>query len=115
MGIEINHDADGMTIHQERYIEEMLSKYGMENANGVKTPMETAMTEETLQQDKEKAKLIEDRSFNALQYVYSRTRPDIGFAVYLLSTRPHIATNKDENAAKRILRYLKETKENYLV
>jgi len=39
VGIEITHQKDSVTISQDQYVDSILKRHGMENANPVLTPM----------------------------------------------------------------------------
>ena len=88
-------------------MEKMLEKFHMDECKPVGTPAEGALA-----RNKEAGP---DRNFmsmvGSLLYAAMVTRPDIAYAVQALGR--HLQSTTDEHfvAAKRVLRYLKETKE----
>lgn len=84
LGIEVKRTPDGLLLTQTRYIEKLLKKTGMENANPCFTPAvgNKQMSHEDgdpLENPTEYRSLI-----GALQYVV-HTRPDLAFTVNRLS------------------------------
>ena len=112
VGIEVTRDREAGTlkISQERYIKELLTKYGLEKANSVSTPMDPSTnltrTEKTDSGDKSNAyaSLV-----GSLMYLTVATRPDIAYAVGKLASYTGNPELKHWSAAKRVLRYLKGT------
>ncbi|GJW00849.1 retrovirus-related pol polyprotein from transposon TNT 1-94 [Tanacetum coccineum] len=81
-GIEVKQTDERIFICQERYANEILKRFGMDKCNPVGTPIE------------HKAK---------------PSKPDILFAVGLISRFMEEPTTKHSKIAKRILRYIKGT------
>jgi hypothetical protein len=108
LGIEVSQSKKGIFISQESYAKEVLKKFGMENANPVVTPCITGLK---LSKNGE-GRLIDSTKFRSLvgNLMYlTATRPDIMYAVSLVSRfmeKPH---SNHWEAAKRILRYIKGT------
>jgi hypothetical protein len=111
VGIEITCTDDGIKISQEKYIENVLRKEGMIDANPVGMPMDPNI------------KLIENPDYNepnrsnsyaqllgCLQFIANSTRPDISFAVNKLAAYTANPGLQHHGAIKRILRYLAGTK-----
>jgi hypothetical protein len=81
MGIEITQGDGTIKISQKRYIESILKRQGMENANPVVMPMDPNIKLEPNPDGNEDsqsnayAKLLGE-----LQFLANATRPDIAFA-----------------------------------
>ena len=110
MGIHYNLD-DSITLHQTKYINDMLFNFKLEDANNpAPNPMAVGLDETAdsleLSQDVPYASLV-----GSLNYATVCNRPDISFAVSTVCT--HMKQQPTQNhwqAAKRVLRYLKGTK-----
>ncbi|XP_071051333.1 uncharacterized protein [Onthophagus taurus] len=95
-----------MFIKQSRYIDKILDRYGMKESKGKLTPMITGYFSEG-----EQLKDIAYREVvGSLMYIATCTRPDIAFATSFLNRNVNTPKKSDWEAAKRVLRYLKETK-----
>jgi predicted peroxiredoxin len=108
LGIEIKQNENDVFIYQKKYAKEILKKFQMEECKTVSTPMN------------QKEKLSKEDGFDKVDEGYYRsligclmyltaTRPDILFAVSILSRFMHCASEMHLKAAKRILRYIKGT------
>ncbi|XP_056695777.1 uncharacterized protein [Spinacia oleracea] len=108
LGLQIKQMEQGIMIHQQKYIKDLIKKYGMESAKSNHTPMGTT------------TRLDEDQEGKSVDQ--TRYRGMIGSLLYLTASRPDIAfslgvcarfqSNPKEShltAVKRILRYLKGT------
>ncbi|GJS54680.1 zinc finger, CCHC-type containing protein [Tanacetum coccineum] len=108
LGIEVEQSKHGITLKQEAFAKNLLVKCGMENCNATHCPLE-----HKLQLDKdeagEKVNPTKYRSLvGGLRYL-THTRPDISFAVGLVSRYMESPTVKHMQVVKRILRYVKGT------
>ncbi|KAM0065667.1 putative RNA-directed DNA polymerase [Helianthus debilis subsp. tardiflorus] len=108
LGLELCYRSDGMILHQQKYSIELLSKFGLNSCKPAITPMDC-----NLQLSAEEGKDLEDATMyrkivGSLIYL-TITRPDISYAVGVLSRfmqrpkKPHL------DAARRVLRYVKHT------
>ncbi|KAL8128004.1 hypothetical protein AgCh_014797 [Apium graveolens] len=108
LGIEFHQSTGGIFISQQSYAKEILQKFRMENANPVSTPCITGLK---LSKEGE-GKLVNSAMFRSLvgnlMYLTS-TRPDIMYAVSLVSRFMQKPYSNHWEAAKRILRYVKGT------
>ncbi|XP_019053163.1 PREDICTED: uncharacterized protein LOC109114642 [Nelumbo nucifera] len=111
LGIEITQEEEGTFISQKKYIETLLKKFKMEECKTVSTPLDN--TKAIKKEDgSPKANESQFRSMiGSLLYLIA-TRPDIMYAVSLLSRFMQNPNQVHHGAAKRILRYLQGTK-NY--
>lgn len=109
IGHRITVNNEGIQIDQNKYIENILKRFGMENCNPVGTPMESNLKfSDTSEKIEEK---LYQELIGCLLYISQGTRPDISYAVNNLSQYNKNPTKEHYNAAKRILRYLQGTKD----
>lgn len=108
LGIEIKQSQNKVLICQRKYAKEILKKFQMEECKSVSTPMN----------QKEKFNKVDGadkidegyyRSLIGCLMYLTATRPDILFAISLLSRFMHCASEMHLKATKRILRYVKGT------
>lgn len=115
LGIEVKMDKDGIySISQTGYIEKLLKTYRMEEAKESKIPLDIGyrkMKDESNKVEKKKYQSL----IGALIYVATNTRIDIVASVSILSRKINCPTESDWTEAKRIIRYLKGTKDLKLI
>ena len=116
LGLAVDYDLSKgvLKLSQQGYVQQLLSKYNMENCNTAKTPTAsirlTASTEPMSHEESEEMKNIPYRNLvGALLYAMLSTRPDIAFAVIQVAKFSSAPSRVHWTAAKRILRYLKGT------
>ena len=109
LGIQVERTASHMKLFQKKMINKILTKFGMEECNGSKTPMETNFQDDG---QEEIIKVPYRELVGSLLYISNATRPDITHSVSYLSQFLDKPNQKTWIAAKRVLRYLKET-QNY--
>lgn len=111
IGLEFEKQSNVMLIHQNRYIDKILKKFGFENSRPTFTPMESG-----LKITKNTTLGVDDRNYRAmigaLLYLARGSRPDIGYPVNYLSRFQNCSTQLEVSYVKRIFRYIKYTK-NY--
>ncbi|GBO42831.1 Retrovirus-related Pol polyprotein from transposon RE2 [Araneus ventricosus] len=115
LGIEVSRNENGFSLSQVEYINFLLEKYNMSLCNSVKTPM--SKNEDKFFDSGNKFVIVTEFQtlIGELLYLANRTRPDISFAVTYLSQFCQKPEQKHFKLAKKILRYLKGTKEKTLV
>jgi hypothetical protein len=95
-------------MSQGKYIKDMLKKFGMEDAKGISTPMET---NENLDSDVS-GNMVEQKIYRSmigsLLYV-TASRPYVMFSVCMCARFQASPRESHLKATKRILRYLKHT------
>lgn len=113
LGLQISQSpAYTILLHQSRFISVILKRFEMDLCNGVQTPMECglkllpASTSDSIITPSTYQSLI-----GSLMYLVVSTRPDIAFAVATLSKFNAKPTALHFSAAKRLLRYLKQTQD----
>ena len=111
IGIEITKNDDSIIISQEKYVENILRREGMLDANPVSMPMDP---NEKINSNPEGNEGSRSNAYakllGELQFLSNATRPDISFAVNKLSAYTANPSPQHAGAVKRILRYLKGTK-----
>ncbi|GJU64553.1 putative ribonuclease H-like domain-containing protein [Tanacetum coccineum] len=106
LGLQVKQKEDGIFISQDKYVGEILKKFGFSSIRTASTPMETnkALTKD---EDGEDVDIHLYRSMiGSLMYLTS-SRQDIMFSVYAclrFQVQPKVS---HLNAVKRIFRYLK--------
>jgi Reverse transcriptase (RNA-dependent DNA polymerase) len=108
LGIEITHSSKGLFLSQRKYILDLLKETGKLGAKPASTPMET-----NIKLGIEDGDTLSDigqyqRMVGKLIYL-TITRPDIAFAVSVISQFMHALRTSHLSAIDRILRYLKGT------
>ena len=108
LGIEVDQKTQHIFISQKKYVGKLLNRYSMTDCNHVATPME-----QNLKLASEEGKSFEDPTkyrqlVGSLIYL-SITRPDITFAIRILSRFMHHPCEGHWVATKRVLKYLKGT------
>ena len=112
VGVCIIHDMENKEVHlhQGQYIEKVLKKFGQTEAKPVSTPADLNVK---LQKEDGVSRLVDAILYQSivgsLLYAAIATRPNIAQAVGVVSKFCASPTQGHLTAAKRILRYLKET------
>lgn len=121
LGMHITNKNGQVTLNQELYIKNMVSKFGMENSKPISTPVADGVhySKEDEANTEEEKKEMEDKPYRSvvgsLIYAMIGTRPDIAYAVGLASRYLHNPGKKHWLLAKRILAYLNGTKSKKIV
>lgn len=110
LGIQVDQTKEGIKIHQEQYINELVNKFNMADCNGVNIPMDPGLTLVKHQSEDEIIDVPYASLIGSLLYLSNCTRPDVTYAVNRLSSFNANPTEIHWKAAKRVLRYLKQTK-----
>ncbi|KAM2065116.1 hypothetical protein EV1_027912 [Malus domestica] len=108
LGIEVKQNEEGIFISQESYVKEILKKFKMDDCKPISTPMECGV-KLTKHDEGERVDPTFFKSLvGSLRYL-TCTRPDILYAVGLVSRYMENPTTTHLKTAKRIIRYLKGT------
>ena len=123
LGIEIKRDRKQgvLGLSQQNYISKVLKRFNMETCGGGETPMSKGdkltknqspknEVEKADMESKPYAKLV-----GSLMYAQVCTRPDLSFAVGILSRFQSNPGHEHWVAGKKVLRYLQRTKNHMLV
>ena len=112
---EVKQEADQITVSQEKYVLDVLRKFGMLDAVGCQVPMDPKLKLTKQMAPKTEAEQIKAASFpyreivGSLMYLMISTRPDIAFAVGKLARFMNCHGPSHHDAAKQVLRYLRAT------
>ena len=117
LGLQLEHEANGIIVHQSSYIERLLKRFNMDKAHPLSTPM--VVRSLNLQNDQFCPRESDEEirgpevpylnAIGALMYLAQCTRPDIAFAVNLLARFSSKPTRRHWNGIKHIFRYLRGT------
>lgn len=125
LGISIRRDREQQEIilSQEKYVDKILLKFNLSEAHPQKTPMVTtqvANRERKLREENFNNEILKEtetrenvpyrEAIGSLLYLAGATRPDISYAVNVLSRHQTNPTEGDWQMVKRVFRYLKGTK-----
>ncbi|GJW95293.1 retrovirus-related pol polyprotein from transposon TNT 1-94 [Tanacetum coccineum] len=110
LGLEIVQNKTGIFMSQKKYIEDTLKKFNMSGCKMASTPMN--LNEKfSVNDETEMANAIVYRSLIGRLIYLTHSRPDISYAVGVLSRFMHKPSKHHLGAARRILRYLGGSKE----
>lgn len=114
LGIEINQQPDGsIKISQGAYTRKLLEQFGMSNCRPCETPIIKSEKEtESDESPSEQVKFPYRSAVGALMYLMTGTRPDIAYAVSVVSRKLEKPSNSDVVQVKRIFRYLKGSEDD---
>ncbi|CAL1375187.1 unnamed protein product [Linum trigynum] len=113
LGIEVARSKRGMVLNQRKYVLDILSDCGIEAGRPVATPIEQNHQLGRLPSAPAQDPSGYRRLVGRLLYL-TVTRPDIQYAVNLLSQGVHSPTQAHVDLATRVLRYLKQSPGNGL-
>ena len=117
LGLKVVRDRSKgeIAISQESYLQGVLDRFGMNECNHVKAPLEANCK----LYKKDSDPMLDASSFRGaigcLMYAVTCTRPDLAFAVSLLSQFMSEPTVNQWSGIKRVLRYVKRTSDAALV
>lgn len=117
LGIQIERDRSARTLSlsQQAYIAKIVERYGMTNSKPVATPLDhgaklsKADSPTTDQQSAEMKNIPYQSAVGAIMYAMLGSRPDIAYAVTILSQFNSNPGLQHWSAVKRVLRYLNGT------
>jgi len=110
LGLQIKQSPNGIMIHQQKYILELLKKFGLDSAKPMTTPIAPStklVADDGSEQVQEK---LYRGIIGSLLYL-TASRPDIVFSVGLCARFQCNPRETHLKATKRILRYLKHTQD----
>jgi hypothetical protein len=123
LGMEIDHNttAGALMIKHPRYIDDVVERFGQANTKPVDNPCAAGLKLSKSQSPGTKAERDAMRSkpyrslIGCLLYITTCTRPDIAFVVTQLSRFLENPGQRHWNAAVRVLRYLKSTRQHGII
>ncbi|CAN1217133.1 Uncharacterized mitochondrial protein AtMg00810 [Linum perenne] len=105
LGVQVTRNRAGLHLSQPKYINELVAKANLTQANPVATPLYKLADDDSAPfEDPHLYRQI----LGGLQYLHM-TRPDIAYATNKLAQAMHSPTNTHWTQLKRVLRYLKGT------
>jgi hypothetical protein len=112
LAINIDLTDDGITLSQQTYIDKILERFGMQDCHSVSTPLDPnhqlrSGTPEEVISDV----ALYQQIIGSLMHAVTGTRPDLAYAVTHLSQFCSAPTAEHMQAAKRVLRFLKGTRD----
>lgn len=110
LSMEFVYTAEGIVLHQRKYVNEVLKRFSMIDCNSVMIPVETNLKLERNSEGEAADSTIFKQLVGSLRYICN-SRPDICFGVGLVSKFMDNPKKSHWIAAKKILRYLQGTKE----
>jgi len=108
LGIEVAHSKKGIFISQQKHITNLLKETRKTACKPVSTPVDPNIKLGSAEEDNAVNKEMYQRLMGRLIYL-THTRPDIAFAVSLVSQFMHQPREAHLQATLRIVRYLKRT------
>ncbi|RVX20052.1 Retrovirus-related Pol polyprotein from transposon RE2 [Vitis vinifera] len=106
LGIEVSRSSEGIFLSQRKYALDLLQETGMSGCQPVNTPivegLKLCVESNQVSIDKERYQRLVGR----LMYL-AHTRPDLAYALSVVSQYMHNPREQHMNAVMRILRYLK--------
>jgi hypothetical protein len=116
LGMEVVQKRDSLFLSQSQYLLRILEEFHMDDCNPVATPFPQGIQLLSLPLDDKDSRPIGIQDHDAyrrlvgsLLYAATHTRPDIAFAIGLLSRFLHAPGSQHWQAAKHLLRYIKGT------
>ncbi|KAL6138174.1 hypothetical protein ACLB2K_063459 [Fragaria x ananassa] len=117
LGLQIEHSATGVLVHQSAYTEKILKHFSMDKAHSLSTPMVVRSLDihndpfRPRQDDEDTLgpKVPYMSVVGALLYLAQCTRPYIAFAVNVFARYSSAPTTRHWISVKDILRYLRGT------
>lgn len=114
LGIEIirNREEKSTLLSQRRYIDDILHRFGMEDCKPVATPFQSG--NKLIKNTEESTSTTDIRDYQsavgAIMYAMLGTRPDLAYAITILSQFSNNPSKEHQVAIKRIFRYLAGTR-----
>jgi hypothetical protein len=123
VGLEIHRDRERKSffLTQQQYIQQTLDKYNMQECKGAKTPgdysnkLTQGMSPGDEGKKREMASIPYREAIGSLMYSAVTVRPDIAFSVAQAAQFTSNPGPEHWTAVKRIMRYLKHTREEGLL
>lgn len=111
LGIEVKRDIKNKTmfLSQRDFMLKMLERFGMNESKPVRTPMVNVNCSSDVNEVNKNETYPYRQAIGSLLYLSNGTRPDITYAVNVLSRKQVNFNHNDWIQVKRVFRYLKGT------
>ena len=111
LGIQIGIQPGRITLNQGAYIDKLLARFGMTDCNPVNLPLDVNCQLRRAREGDSLGDLtLYQQIIGSLMYLVTGTRPDLAYTVSRLAQYGSKPTIEHVGAAKRVLRYLKGTR-----
>jgi len=108
LGMEFTEVAEGLVMHQMKYASDILKRFNMMNCNSSSSPVETNMKLVMNEEEEPVDPTFFKQIVGSLRYLCN-SRPDIAYAVGIISRFMSEPRVSHLLAAKRVMRYIKGT------
>uniref|UniRef100_A0A6N2K750 Integrase catalytic domain-containing protein n=1 Tax=Salix viminalis TaxID=40686 RepID=A0A6N2K750_SALVM len=108
LGMGVLQTSQGIFIHQSKYAQSLLKKFGLEDCKPVSIPLPTGEKLKKIDGSELADECTYRKIVGSLLYL-TATRPDLMYAASLLSRFMNQPTRKHMGVAKRVLRYVQGT------
>ena len=118
VGLQIDDTADNILLHQRDFIDQLLETYGLRDCNAVYPPLQSGLHlthDDCPPVPDEKIRKPFREMVGCLQYLAHWTRPDIAHTCTQLAKFSENPAPAHLDSAKRVLRYLKGTRDYAIV
>lgn len=109
LGIKLVRKKDGITLVQSKYTESLIAEMGMGSCRDMTIPhdpsIDLSLSEGELMDDEFPYRRI----VGIMMYISTHTRPDIAVVVSMLARHVNAPTKIHQNAALKLLKYMKAT------
>ncbi|GJX07571.1 putative ribonuclease H-like domain-containing protein [Tanacetum coccineum] len=106
LGLQVDQRKDGIFIHQQKYVQDILTKFDMVDNKAASTPFEPPKLKDNSSSDAAVNVHYYRSMIGSLMYL-TASRPDIMFAVSACARNQVSPTTSNLLAVKRIFKYLK--------
>nr|GEW05470.1 putative ribonuclease H-like domain-containing protein [Tanacetum cinerariifolium] len=106
LGLQVQQIPDGVFIHQDKYVHELLNKFNLGSVRMETTPYEAPKPKSKNESDSPVNVQLYRSMIGSLMYL-TTSRPDIMFAVSACSRHQVTPTTSNLEAVKKIFKYLK--------
>ena len=116
LGIQIEYTDAGITLSQTAFIDKILNRFSMKDCNPVSTPIDANhRLIASLPEDIRADATLYQQIIGSLMYLTTATRPDLAYTITHLSQFNSDPSKQHLTAAKRVLRFIKGTKDRKLL
>lgn len=114
LGVEVQRNDSVFKLRLPIYIDQLIAKFGMDQAKTANSPMDPGFVK-TVDISEDLADATKYRSLvGGILYLAVTVRPDLAVSASILGRKFAKPNERDWSAAKRVLRYLKATRDYYL-